>query len=138
MKTVKLVLLFSLFISCAATGSHGQNSLDDLFVKNLKVFEDYAKQKVSRSQLSTQQNALMYLLADWTSRPAKFDHYKGLEVTTGDVVFWKQWYATKKNSLDFEMVNKSVELQTKFFTEGLLSDEEMEFLDKTSRKIRAL
>ncbi|MEI9921869.1 MAG: hypothetical protein WDO14_24220 [Bacteroidota bacterium] len=138
MKTINLLLLFSLFVSCAATSNYGQNPLDELFVQNFNVLEDYSTGKISRSQLSIQQKALMYLLMDWTGRPAEFDHYKGMQVATSDVHFWRKWYSTNKHSLDVEMVQKAMAIQIKVFSEGILSHEELEFLDKTSREIRAL
>ncbi len=138
MKTIKFVLLFSFFVSCATTSSHGQNPLDELFIQNINVIEDYSTGKIPRSQLSTQQKVLMFMLMDWTGRPAKFDHNQGMQVATSDVVFWREWYAAHKDALDVEVVQKAMKIQTKVFNEGILSDEELDFLDHTSRKMRAL
>lgn len=138
MRTANFVIAFIIFASCAATNTKNQNSLDKLFEENIDAFERVADGKSTRTQLSAPQVAFLYLLADWSSRPSQFDHYKDLSFTSNDVQFWRQWYSKKKQSLELDVVQKAITLQTNFFAEGLLSEADMDFLNQTSARMRAL
>lgn len=138
MRSIRLAFAFIIFSSCATVHSQNSNSLDALFKENLAAFERVSDGSLTRNQLATQQVAFLYLIADWSSRPTQYDHYKDLVFTSNDVKFWKQWYSTNKQSLSPEDIQKAVNLQVKLITEGLLPDNDMEFLTNLSEKLRKL
>lgn len=114
------------------------SELDTIAYQNFFTLDSVAKGLKKQNQLRPEQTAFLYLINDWSSSTAKFDHYQGIKFNAQHVAHYKKWYEDNKAKMDLVGVERALEIQIRFFVEGLVPENDMEYLEQQSRKYRKL
>lgn len=110
----------------------------EAFVKTkLIVLDSVAKKKKLLSQLSTSDNAMLYLSSSWIG-PFSFDDFKGFEITRKQVRLWRKWFQSHMVQIDSSEFWKAIDLYQEFLIGKQLSDSDFDFLSRLESKYHSL
>lgn len=113
-------------------------SIDSLFQVNVTVLDSVAKGLKNQRKLTVYQTSFLYLIDSWSGCDTKFDHNIGFDLKEQDVKCYNQWYSRNKREIVFNDYFAVMEIQERFFKEGLVPESDLEYLNKLSAKYRGL
>lgn len=141
MKTILYIsvsVILQLFSCCISSRSQNGPELDLLFENHFAVLDSIAMGKKSQQALTATQSSFLYLINSWTDGKAKFEHYKGVLFSEKELQQWRQWYQCNKKNIESNDFKQAMSIYHKFFTDGFLTEEELQILDVLENKYQEL
>ena len=135
MKNAKFIfLLMLLAVSSHCMYSQKRDSLDSVFEINFAALDSVVRGEKQIRQLTTEQNAFMYLIDSWSGSNLMVNFTGHLQFTKKDISNWRTWYREHSRSIYAEDFHKTIEVYSSFFKTGFISDKEIEYLEMVSKK----
>jgi hypothetical protein len=136
--TPLIFVIVLILMSCKSTYSQDNAEVEHIFNENFKILSSVLKKENKNFTLTNDQAAFLYLINSWVKGNVMVDFSGYPRFTETDLFRWKKWYKKNSNNINPHEFHRVLELYNQFFESGILSEEELKYLEYTSSKYNAL